>query len=243
MAISPPDSTETRPEAAPCRTHGSVVDRHLGFRYQTAPCTGWARACTGSWPQPRPRIGCHGRIELHPFEDHDEEDGDDAGPSLHDPSTRAEERRFGYHLGRLRLQLPDADPLRLLVDRYGLPPRRGSPPRRGPGPRGLDRRVRTSAPAVLRDGSIDHLAGGTLDAQRRVLGELSRWPIRRSRTRRCPAGSSSPVPDPAPPGQARPPAHLDRLAPGAGLLTDAAAGDGVEHGCAGRSAVCRGVTG
>ncbi|MEU7673572.1 hypothetical protein AB0C42_01990 [Micromonospora taraxaci] len=103
---------------APPRSGGSVIDRHMGFLYDST--LHWVgeslhRLATAAAPH---AIGCHGWIELHPLQDHDWEDGEDWEPSRHSPFTRAEARRFGYHIGRIRLHLPDAGPLHLLVDGF-----------------------------------------------------------------------------------------------------------------------------
>ncbi|WP_433393045.1 hypothetical protein [Micromonospora sp. KLBMP9576] len=103
---------------APPSSGGSVVDRHMGFLYDST--LHWMgqslhRLAAAAAPH---AIGCHGWIDVHPIEDHDWEDDGDCEPSRHNPFSPAEERRFGYRIGRLRLDLPDAGPLHLLVDGF-----------------------------------------------------------------------------------------------------------------------------
>ncbi|MFY1577425.1 hypothetical protein ACN26Z_21255 [Verrucosispora sp. WMMD703] len=103
----------------PSSSSGSVIDRHLGFLYNsTLHWVGESLHRLAAVAAPHP-IGCHGWIELHPFEDQDwEDDGEDWEPSRDSPFTRAEMRRIGYDIGRIRLHLPDAGPLHLLVDQF-----------------------------------------------------------------------------------------------------------------------------
>lgn len=122
LGLTPRPDNAYNPQAiavvAPSSSGGSVIDRHMGYLYDST--LQWVgeslhRLVADAAPH---AIGCHGWIELDPLEDHDWEDDEDWEPSRHNPLTRAEARRFGYRAGRIRLHLPDAGPLHLLVDGF-----------------------------------------------------------------------------------------------------------------------------
>ncbi|SCL72454.1 hypothetical protein GA0070606_6117 [Micromonospora citrea] len=103
---------------APPSSGGSVIDRHMGFLYDST--LHWVgeslqRLAVAAAPHP---IGCHGWVRLHPIEDDELDDDGEWEPSRDDPFSPAEQRRFGYQIGRLYLDLPDSGPLHLLVDGF-----------------------------------------------------------------------------------------------------------------------------
>ncbi|MFY1661243.1 hypothetical protein [Micromonospora sp. WMMD1274] len=120
-----PDNTYNRKAisaAAPPGGGGSVVDRHMGFLYDsTLHWVGESLHRLAATATPH-AIGCHGWIDVSRIGDDDWEDEQEDErawqPSRHTPFSSEEERRFGYRIGRVRLDLPDAGALRLLVDRF-----------------------------------------------------------------------------------------------------------------------------
>lgn len=108
--------------AAPPRQGGSVLDRHMGYvydsflRFQGADIHRLAEAAGTA-------VGCHGWIELNRVDAYEyEEDGDrvpggeeERLPDRRRPFTRAEQLAVGHWIGGVRLNLPDADELRALV--------------------------------------------------------------------------------------------------------------------------------
>ncbi|MEU3455348.1 hypothetical protein ABZ671_17385 [Micromonospora sp. NPDC006766] len=121
-----PDNTHN-PKAisvvAPPARGGSVIDRHMGFMYDHTlhwVGEGLQRLAAAALPHP---IGCHGWIQLDPIEEPYEPDHDEEWePNRSNPVSPAEERQFGYRIGRVYLDLPDTGPLHQLVDAFVAAP-------------------------------------------------------------------------------------------------------------------------
>lgn len=104
-----PDNTYNRKAisaAAPPGGGGSVVDRHMGFLYDsTLHWVGESLHRLAATATPH-AIGCHGWIDVSRIGDDDWEDEQEDErawqPSRHTPFSSEEERRFGYRIGRVR---------------------------------------------------------------------------------------------------------------------------------------------
>ncbi|MCX2184192.1 hypothetical protein KV205_27210 [Streptomyces sp. SKN60] len=120
---------------APPVDGGSAHERHLGYAYDSFLHFQGADIHRLAEASPVP-IGCHGWIELEPVDpeeaaDRQEFDPDgDGAPGRDRPFTLAEQIAAGHWIGAVRLNLPDRDGLRALVDAFdpaGLPDARPEP--------------------------------------------------------------------------------------------------------------------
>ncbi|WP_335932756.1 hypothetical protein [Streptomyces sp. PTD5-9] len=146
---------------APPRQGGSVLDRHMGYLYDSSLHFHGAEIhrlaeVAGT------AVGCHGWIELGRVDayEYEDDEGDDAygdgppsgaeesrPPGRRRPFTRTEQLEAGYWIGGVRLNLPDADELRSLVTEFleAAPAAEGSAP--GPAPAGPPADVPAGPPA------------------------------------------------------------------------------------------------
>ncbi|QEU83489.1 hypothetical protein [Streptomyces viridosporus] len=158
---------------APPGHGGSVLDRHMGYLYNSAlhVTSQSIRDLTEETGMP---VGCHGWIELYDLEDdgrfYDDEDGEDEDdadwePSRHEPVSWAEQKAFGYAVGSVRVLLPERQTMRALVDAY-LAARRQKTNRyteKGPAPAGVEqglRRALAERLAVRLRAGLSHRAAG-----------------------------------------------------------------------------------
>ncbi|MEU3216943.1 hypothetical protein [Streptomyces sp. NPDC006971] len=127
--------------AAPPGQGGSVLDRHMGYLYdsflhhQGADIHRLAEAAGAA-------VGCHGWIELNRIDAYEYEEDDDYAsdgeedrlPDRRRPFTRAEQLAAGHWIGSVRLNLPDTDELRSLVTDFleAGPGAADTDPRRAP---------------------------------------------------------------------------------------------------------------
>ncbi|MEU8621640.1 hypothetical protein [Streptomyces sp. NPDC048623] len=128
---------------APPGDGGSAYERHLGYAYDSFLHFHGAeihRLAEAASPVP---IGCHGWIELEPVDPEEAEDrlesepDGDAAPDRDRPFTLAEQIAAGHWIGAVRLNLPERDELRALVDAFapaGLPAARPVPEKSAPEP-------------------------------------------------------------------------------------------------------------
>ncbi|WP_137991425.1 hypothetical protein [Streptomyces vilmorinianum] len=103
--------------APPHQGGGSVLDRHMGYVYDSLLHFQGESLHRLAEASPAP-VGCHGWIALDPIdEDHPDLDPQtqDWTPDRHRPFTRAEQIGVGHWIGDIRLNLPDKDELRALV--------------------------------------------------------------------------------------------------------------------------------
>ncbi|MFF0753159.1 hypothetical protein [Streptomyces sp. NPDC004267] len=161
VGLSPRPDNAHNPRAvsvtAPPSAGGTVHERHLGYAYDSFLHFHGADIHRLAEASPVP-VGCHGWIELEPIDEDelDDADGDGEGaagadrvPDRRRPFTRAEQLAAGHWIGAVRLNLPDRDTLRALVDAFDAPtPPPAAAPAVGPPAGGLPARDREAEERV-----------------------------------------------------------------------------------------------